>query len=69
MLHVGASIGYHKQSEDEVYYILSGTGLMTINGEELVVKAGDAILTRTGSSHGLAQSGKEDLILIITYKK
>jgi mannose-6-phosphate isomerase-like protein (cupin superfamily) len=69
VLHKGATIGYHKQAEDEVYYIISGTGLMTINGEKMVVKAGDAILTRTGSSHGLAQRGEDDLTLIITYKK
>jgi mannose-6-phosphate isomerase-like protein (cupin superfamily) len=25
-LHPGAAIGYHLQKEDEVYYILSGTG-------------------------------------------
>ncbi|WP_378410498.1 cupin domain-containing protein [Rhodocytophaga aerolata] len=69
VLHAGATIGYHTQAEDEVYYILSGTGVMMINGQQMHVKAGDAILTRTGSSHGLAQSGKEDLTLIITYKK
>lgn len=29
--------------------------------------AGDAILTRPGSSHGLKQTGKEDLVIIINY--
>jgi mannose-6-phosphate isomerase-like protein (cupin superfamily) len=69
VLHRGSSIGYHKQQEDEVYYIISGTGQMTINEELMAVKPGDAILTRTGSSHGLEQTGKEDLVVIITYEK
>jgi mannose-6-phosphate isomerase-like protein (cupin superfamily) len=69
VLHPGAAIGYHLQKEDEVYYVLSGTGMMQMNGKEFPVKAGDAILTRPGSSHGLKQTGKEDLVLIINYEK
>ncbi|HMV47269.1 MAG TPA: cupin domain-containing protein [Blastocatellia bacterium] len=69
VLHPGAAIGYHPQKEDEVYYILSGTGVMQMNGKEFPVKPGDAILTRPGSSHGLKQTGKDDLALIIVYEK
>ena len=69
VLHPGAAIGYHLQKEDEVYYVLSGTGVMQMNGNEFPVKAGDAILTRPGSSHGLKQTGKDDLALIIAYEK
>jgi mannose-6-phosphate isomerase-like protein (cupin superfamily) len=69
VLHPGAAIGYHLQKEDEVYYILSGEGVMQMNGKEFPVKPGDAILTRPGSSHGLKQTGKDDLALIIVYEK
>jgi len=69
VLHPGAAIGYHPQKEDEVYYILSGEGVMQMNGKEFPVKPGDAILTRPGSSHGLKQTGKDDLALIIVYEK
>ncbi|MGE0131973.1 MAG: cupin domain-containing protein [Blastocatellales bacterium] len=69
VLHPGAAIGYHLQKEDEVYYILSGEGVMQMNGKEFPVKPGDAILTRPGSSHGLKQMGKDDLALIIVYEK
>jgi mannose-6-phosphate isomerase-like protein (cupin superfamily) len=69
VLHPGAAIGYHLQKEDEVYYILSGTGLMQMNNKEFPVQAGDAILTLPGSSHGLKQTGKEDLTLMISYEK
>ncbi|RKD18282.1 hypothetical protein BCY91_15890 [Pelobium manganitolerans] len=65
----GSAIGYHQQKEDEIYYIVSGTGEMTLNGKSFTVKAGDAILTRPGSSHGLKQTGTEDLVVIINYEK
>jgi mannose-6-phosphate isomerase-like protein (cupin superfamily) len=68
VLHPGSSIGYHKQERDEVYYILSGTGEMEMNGKTFHVKTGDAILTRPGSSHGLKQSGKDDLVIFISYE-
>ena len=69
VLHKGAAIGYHLQKTDEVYYILGGTGKMTMNGKVFPVKRGDAILTRGGSSHGLVQTGKSDLTIIITFQK
>lgn len=69
VLHPGASIGYHLQKEDEIYYILSGTGEMTMNNKKFTVQAGDAILTLPGSSHGVKQTGKDDLVIIINYQK
>lgn len=68
-LHPGAAIGYHLQEEDEVYYVLSGTGEMEMNGKFFPVKAGDAILTRPGSSHGLKQTGTDDLVIFIVYEQ
>jgi len=67
VLHPGSAIGYHLQKEDEIYYVIGGTGEMQMNGKSFPVKAGDAILTRPGSSHGLKQTGKDDLVIIITY--
>ena len=68
-LHRGAAIGYHRQEEDEIYYIVSGTGELTLNGERSVVGPGTAVLTRPGSSHGLRQVGAEDLVIIIAYEQ
>jgi len=69
ILHPGSAIGYHLQKEEEIYYIASGTGEMQMNGQTFMVQAGDAILTLPGSSHGLKQAGKEDLVVIINYEK
>ena len=68
-LHRGAAIGYHRQDEDEIYYVVSGTGELTLNGEGAVVGPGTAVLTRTGSSHGLRQTGSADLVIIIAYQQ
>jgi mannose-6-phosphate isomerase-like protein (cupin superfamily) len=69
ILHAGSTIGYHQQDRDEIYYFTSGTGRMTINGQEFELQPGDCFLTRTGSSHGVVQTGKEDLVIIIAYEK
>lgn len=65
VLHPGAAIGYHRQDFDEAFYILSGTGEFTLNGRPQTVGAGTAILTRPGNSHGLRQTGSEDLVLLM----
>ena len=68
-LKPGSGIGYHMQKEDEIYYVLSGRGEMTMDGKTFEVKPGDAILTRPGASHGLKQIGSEDLVIMINYEQ
>jgi mannose-6-phosphate isomerase-like protein (cupin superfamily) len=67
-LKPGSGIGLHVQKEDEIYYVLSGTGTMTLDGKTVDVTPGTAVLTRTGSSHSLRQTGKEDLVILINYE-
>jgi mannose-6-phosphate isomerase-like protein (cupin superfamily) len=66
-LKPGSAIGYHEQHEDEIYYVISGRGIMTIDGKPIEVGPGTAILTRPGSSHGLKQVGNDDLVILINY--
>ena len=68
-LKPGSSIGYHLQKEDEIYYVISGNGVMQMNGKTFTVKPGDAILTRPGSSHGIAPYKDNDLVILIAYEK
>jgi quercetin dioxygenase-like cupin family protein len=68
-LKPGAAIGYHLQKEDEIYYVLSGRGTMTIDGKSFEVTPGTAVLTRPGSSHGLKQIGDQDLVIMINYEQ
>lgn len=68
-LHKGATIGLHTNDKDEVYYVLSGRGELTLEGKLSEVGPGDAILTRDGDSHGLRQLGDEDLVIIVVFPK
>jgi len=67
-LHPGSGIGLHTQTEDEIYYVLSGRGTMTLDGKSVDITPGTAVLTRTGSSHSLTQVGSEDLVILINYE-
>ena len=68
-LHAGASIGAHRNDKDEIYYVLSGRGELTLDGQRRAVGPGDAILTRDGSTHALEQRGDEDLVIIVVYHR
>lgn len=67
VLHQGASIGLHAHGKDEIYYVLSGRGELTLDGKLHAVTPGTAILTRDGSSHSLRQIGTADLAILIMY--
>ena len=69
ILKPGSSIGYHLQKEDEIYYVISGNGMMEMNGKAFPVKPGDAILTRPGSSHSIKPNDNNDLTILIVYEK
>ncbi|SES15029.1 cupin domain-containing protein [Pedobacter rhizosphaerae] len=69
ILRPGSSIGYHLQKEDEIYYVISGNGIMQMNGKTFAVKPGDAILTRPGSSHGIKPNPDNDLVILIAYER
>ena len=64
----GSGVGYHEQHEDEVYYVLSGHGVMTLDDKPVEIGPGTAVLTRPGSSHGLKQTGTEDLVVLMSYE-
>jgi mannose-6-phosphate isomerase-like protein (cupin superfamily) len=67
-LKPGSGIGLHEQKEDEIYYVLSGRGVMTLDGKTVEITPGTAVLTRPGSSHSLKQTGDEDLVILINYE-
>jgi len=64
----GSGVGLHEQKEDEIYYVLSGKGTMTLDGTTVEITPGTAVLTRTGSTHSLKQVGDEDLVIMINYE-
>jgi mannose-6-phosphate isomerase-like protein (cupin superfamily) len=66
-LHKGAAIGLHVLTHDEVYYVLSGKGEVTVDGKVRAVEANTAIYMYEGQDVGIKQLGAEDLVLIISY--
>jgi mannose-6-phosphate isomerase-like protein (cupin superfamily) len=66
-LHVGAAIGIHPIDHDEIYYVLSGTGVVHSDGEEKDLTAGTAAWLYKGAKVGIRQTGDAPLVLIIAY--
>ena len=61
----GSSLGYHEHhGNTETYFILSGTGEYSDNGEKYTVKAGDCTFCAEGNGHGLENTGNEDLVFM-----
>jgi mannose-6-phosphate isomerase-like protein (cupin superfamily) len=54
---------YHPRTE-EIYYILQGTGEMTIGDETRSVGPGDAIAIPPGAVHSIYNSGAETLVFL-----
>ena len=66
LLAPDTSIGYHQHNTiEEIYYIVSGTGYMTVNDHTFAVGPGDAVPCTLHDSHGLYNNGSEDILLIV----
>ncbi len=61
----GAKVGVHLQTIDELYVILSGRGMMHVNGEERELVPGNAVLTLAGERHGIRNIGDEELLMLV----
>lgn len=62
----GTSVGKHLHNGvEEFYYVMNGSGEITVNSETAPVKAGDVIPLMAREAHGLANNGSEPLEVII----
>ena len=57
-LKPGSGIGYHEQKEDEIYYVLSGRGVMTVDGKSFDVTPGTAGTDEAGQL-ARSQAGRD----------
>lgn len=55
----GQAAKEHFHPFEETYYLLSGTALGTLDGEQVRVGAGDLVWTGANSSHGFVNDGDE----------
>lgn len=66
VLAPGVSIGVHRhEGDEEYYYVVSGKGTMTLDGETFAVQAGDITAVYPGGEHGLENDSEEDLRIIV----
>ncbi|MCD2138770.1 cupin domain-containing protein [Salinicoccus halitifaciens] len=66
----GASIGYHTHHDDyEGYYIMQGDGIFLDERGRHIVTAGDFCLIERGGSHGVENTGTDDMIIFATVMK
>ena len=65
VLAPGVSIGLHTHDKEEYYYIISGKGTMTLNGERSTIEAGDITAIYPGGSHALVNDSDEDLRVLV----
>ena len=57
----------HRHEQAEVYYILSGEGIVTIDGIEHRVRAGSAVFVPGNALHGSLNSGSEPLRILYVF--
>jgi len=72
VIEPGNSIGLHTHEGDmEAYYILKGKALVSDNGNEVVLEAGDCNICVDGEAHSIKNVGDDTLeyIAIILYTK
>lgn len=60
-----AVIPHHHREIEEIYYIVSGRGLMTVGDETREVEAGDAVYVPRGHRHTLANTGVQPITLLV----
>jgi quercetin dioxygenase-like cupin family protein len=65
VLKSGMEIEAHIDPYEEVYYLLSGRGVMTVGEESREVTAGDAIWLPCGVPHSLTNDGDEDCVILV----
>ncbi|UHC17606.1 cupin domain-containing protein [Methylobacterium currus] len=63
----GGDIGVHTHADDneEIYVVVSGTATMLVDGRRIAVTAGDVIVNRPGGTHGLWNTGAEEVRLVV----
>lgn len=64
----GRKMRVHKHlNNDELIFIHTGTGTLTLDERSIEVKAGDVAFVPRGVWHGLDNSGKENLVMVFQY--
>ena len=63
----GGQVPWHNQEQEEVYFIVEGTGEMCLGEERLTLTAGQAVYIPSGVFHQLTNIGDAPLRMIYIY--
>ncbi|HEY3622675.1 MAG TPA: cupin domain-containing protein [Roseiarcus sp.] len=63
----GDWLALHRHAPPEVYYVVAGAGLMSLDGREIPVRAGSAVFIPSMAEHGIRQTGNEILRLFYVF--
>jgi quercetin dioxygenase-like cupin family protein len=63
----GGQVPWHNQEQEEIYFVLDGTGEMCLGEERRTLSAGEAVSIPSGVFHQLTNIGDEPLRMIYCY--
>lgn len=63
----GGQVPWHNQEQEEIYFVVEGTGEMCLGEERRVVTAGQAVFIPSGVYHQLTNTGDTPLHMIYCY--
>ena len=61
----GKEIKSHVDPMEEIYFLLTGKGIIRVDDEKREVGPGDATWIPTGSPHSLLNTGSEDCVILV----
>jgi mannose-6-phosphate isomerase-like protein (cupin superfamily) len=57
----GGWLGLHRHRPAEIYYVVEGSGIVTLDGKEHAVGAGSAVFIPGDAEHGIRNAGETPL--------
>ncbi|RKL61842.1 cupin domain-containing protein [Thermoanaerobacteraceae bacterium SP2] len=66
-IYPGGSVPLHSHEQEEVYFIVSGKGIMHVNDERENVESGNYIYIHPNSTHMLENTSNENMIMVFCY--
>jgi mannose-6-phosphate isomerase-like protein (cupin superfamily) len=63
----GGQVPWHNQEQEEIYFILEGTGEMCLGSEKAAVRAGQAVYIPSRVFHQLTNTGETPMRMIYCY--
>ncbi len=63
----GGQVPWHNQEQEEIYFVVEGTGEMCLGTERLPLSTGQAVYIPSGVFHQMTNTGSTPLLMIYCY--